>query len=290
MNFTDYLRQRQLSPKSIRTYQRYKSVFFSWLQAEELKPGETTYTDLLNFIESSRQRGLKPDYIMKLLSGIRHYFNYLKYTGLLTTNPAAGLYLRGKQKRIPHDLLTGEQLEELYTSYNQKGLAGKRNKTMLGLMIYQGLTTQELEKLEPGHLKLREGKITIPGTRRSNRRILKLEAHQMIDLQEYVSKTRMLILEITEKETGRLFTSIGGSENLRNSIDKLMRHLRGQHQHFINARQIRQSRLAIWTKQHDVRLAQYMSGHKYVSSTERYQSTNLEDLQQELDKHHPSSD
>ena len=290
MKFETYLKQRQLSPKSIDTYQRYQSVFNTWLKSEGLEAKETTYPDLLNFVKHCKERGLKPDYIMKLLGVVRHYFNFLKYTKQIKTNPANGLYIRGKQRRIPHDLLTPEQLEEMYNSFNQKGLAGKRNKIMLGLMIYQGLNTQELELLEPEHLKLREGKIMVPGTARSNRRILKLEAHQMIDLQEYASKTRLLIMEIAEKEADKLFISTGNSNTLRGSIDKLIRNLRKDYKYFINAQQIRQSRLSIWVKQYDVRQAQYMSGHKYVSSTERYQSTNLEDLQKELEKHHPSGE
>ena len=112
----------------------------------------------------------------------------------------------------------------------------------------------------------------------------------MLDLQEYVSKTRTLILEITEKQSNKLFLSIGQSENLRNSISKLVCNLQKQHDYFINAQQLRQSRLSLWVKQYDIRQAQYMAGHKYVSSTERYQSTNLEDLQKELEKHHPSID
>jgi integrase/recombinase XerD len=36
-----------------------------------------------------------------------------------------------------------------------------------------------------------------------------------------------------------------------------------------------------------MRQVQYMAGHKYVSSTERYQVGNLEDLASELAHHHP---
>jgi integrase/recombinase XerD len=38
---------------------------------------------------------------------------------------------------------------------------------------------------------------------------------------------------------------------------------------------------------YNVRIVQYMSGHKYVSSTERYQSTHLEDLKEQLRRFHP---
>lgn len=288
MDFTTYLSQRQLSPRSIQTYERYRKIFFNWLEATGTQAEDLTYSDLLDYVKHCHQRGLTKDYIHKLLGVVRHYYNYLKYTGRIDNNPAAGLYIKGKRRRIPHDLLTIEQLEAMYNSFDQKGLSGKRNKIMLGLMIYQGLTTHELELLEPPHLKLKEGKIEVPGTRRSNRRTLKLEARQMIELQEYVSRTRMLILELTGKESARLLVSTGDSHGLRGSLDKLLRHLRKKHDYFINAKQLRQSRIAIWVRHHDVRQVQYMAGHKYVSSTERYESTNMEDLQKELDKHHPS--
>jgi integrase/recombinase XerD len=298
--FRLYLHHRQLSPKSIHTYQRYCNIFTAWLETEKLEATEITYTDMLNFIKHAKEQGLKPGYIMKILGAVRHYFNYLKYIDKIQTNPANGLYIRGKQRRIPHDLLTAEQLDEMYTKFDAKlkdeqtrykvggKLVAKRNKIILGLLIYQGINTQELGLLEPEHLKLREGKIIIPGTLRSNRRTLNLEAHQMIDLQEYIQKTRMLILEITEKQTEKLFMSIGQSSSMSNSIDKLMRSLRKEHSYFVNVQQIRQSRISIWVKQYDLRQAQYMAGHKYVGSTERYQSTNLEDLQKELEKCHPS--
>jgi integrase/recombinase XerD len=42
-----------------------------------------------------------------------------------------------------------------------------------------------------------------------------------------------------------------------------------------------------WLKKHSLRETQYLAGHKYVSSTARYQTTNLDDLQQALKDHHP---
>jgi len=66
-----------------------------------------------------------------------------------------------------------------------------------------------------------------------------------------------------------------------------MRGLRKKHDYFKNAAQLRQSVISHWIKLYDIRQAQYMTGHKWVSSTERYQADNLEDLQRELEKHHP---
>lgn len=288
MDFRTYLKNRRLSPQTIESYHRYLKKFFTYLKESGQEAESMSYADLLGYVKYCRKQGLKPPYINQLLGVVRHYYNYLKAIKKISDNPASGLFLRGRPRRIPHDLLTAEQLDAIYTSYERKGLAGKRNKIILGLLIYQGLSTHELERLEAVHLRLREGKIEIPGSRKSHRRILKLEAHQMIDLQEYVSSIREHILAYSGKTSEKLLVSLGESDYIRSSLDKLMHHLRKRYAYITNAAQLRQSRIAIWTKQYDIRHAQYLSGHKYVSSTERYESTDMKDLQKELEKHHPS--
>jgi integrase/recombinase XerD len=42
-----------------------------------------------------------------------------------------------------------------------------------------------------------------------------------------------------------------------------------------------------WLKHYNLRQVQYMAGHKYVSSTERYQQNNLDKLQGQVEKYHP---
>ena len=49
---------------------------------------------------------------------------------------------------------------------------------ILGLLIYQVITKSELHKLGPEHLKLEKAQIYIPGSRKSNSRILDLKAFQ----------------------------------------------------------------------------------------------------------------
>ena len=54
-----------------------------------------------------------------------------------------------------------------------------------------------------------------------------------------------------------------------------------------NMAQIRASTITNWLKHYNLRVVQYMAGHKYVSSTEHYRMDTLEDLQKELEKYHP---
>ena len=68
-----------------------------------------------------------------------------------------------------------------------------------------------------------------------------------------------------------------------------MKRLKNEYPYFVNARPLRGSRIALWLQGKNLREVQQMAGHKYISSTERYQMGKVEDLQKELDKYHPRS-
>jgi integrase/recombinase XerD len=194
-----------------------------------------------------------------------------------------------------------EELEIIYQSYPAESPRTKRNKIILGLFIYQAIKTEELSKLEPGHVKLKEGKIYIPGNRRCNGRMLELKPFQILELHEYLTEIRPKILEeITKPKPARkpdkinesrikdqLFVSINGSEHIKNSLLHLFRDVQKINPNVINAVQIRQSVITYWLKTMNLRQVQYMAGHKYVSSTERYQTNNLANLQGKLERYHP---
>jgi len=236
-----------------------------------------------------------------MLLAVRYYFTYLQKEDKITHNPAAGISLKGVIRTVPKDLLEKAELEALYESYVVSDERSQRNKVMLSLLIYQGISNAELHKLEAGHIKLKEGKIYVPASGQSNSRLLKLEAFQVMELYEYIHVTRSKILAERSKErSGRkpkamksarqihqLFISMNGCENIKNSLHHFNQALRKLNPKYKNAAQIRQSVITEWLKEKDLRTVQYMAGHRYVSSTERYQTTNLEDLKEALNKHHP---
>jgi integrase/recombinase XerD len=85
----------------------------------------------------------------------------------------------------------------------------------------------------------------------------------------------------------RLFISMNSVDNMKNSLLHLNYALRKLNPKYKHGIQIRQSVLTEWLKEKNLRTVQYMAGHRYISSTERYQTNNLEDLKDALNKHHP---
>jgi integrase/recombinase XerD len=130
---------------------------------------------------------------------------------------------------------------------------------------------------------MKEGKVLIKGTKKTNERLLPLQGVQIPELQNYLSankfKTGILFMEQIKQPISEM--------NISNRLQYMFGQLRKLNAKVINAKQLRSSVITEWLKVNSLRQVQYMAGHKYVSSTERYQVNNLEDLQNELLHHHP---
>jgi len=285
--FVNYLRNEGYRLTTYNGAKNIVSLFLIWLKTEQLNYLETSYNDLLSYINHLQEKGNKKSSINGTLIAIRHFYNYLQNENKVKSNPAETLRIRNITRQVPHDLLEWEELENIYKNFASTGITGKRNKAMLGLMIYQGLTVSELYALEEKDIKLEEGKIYVPQTGRSNNRILKLEAFQVIQLQKYITQIRPIILQLTDKTTEKLFVSTGTGERLSNSLSRICEKLRKYDQKVKNFKQIRASVITYWLKTQGIRQVQYMTGHRYISSTERYRTDTLENLQDLINELHP---
>jgi integrase/recombinase XerD len=282
MGFESYLKGEKLKESTIVQHVLYVGYFQLWLDKESLTLQQITQKEVLDFVDEQKQNGRSTNQLNRILLSLRYWFAYLNKKDILHGNPASGLQIKGSVRSIPTGLLERGELDHLYESYTVKDDRTYRNKTMLGLLIYQALTLEELETLRPEHLKLREGKITIPETTNNAGRTLDLKPFQILDLQEYI-----LIIRPRIQKSERLFTGRNNLEDLKNTLLHLCHALRRINPKVRHATQIRQSVITEWLKEKGLRQVQYMAGHRYVSSTERYLTTNLEDLRDALNKHHP---
>jgi integrase/recombinase XerD len=300
-SYQAYLQQEQYAKNYIRQNSNYAGIFLEWLEEESLAVSQVSHADVLEFADQIKQKGYSIRLINRVMLAIRYYFNWLGQDGRVGYNPAAGIILKGTIRHVPHDLLNQAELEALYESYPVTDERTHRNKVIVGLLVYQALTRDELESLRPEHLKLREGKIHVPATGKLNGRIMILQPYQILDLQEYLLIVRPKILaERMAERSGRkpdkykavedierLFVNMNGQETLKNSLLHLNYALRKLNPKYKHGMQIRQSVITEWLKEKNLRTVQYMAGHRYISSTERYKTNNLEDLKDALNKHHP---
>ena len=291
------------SPATIKAFINYISAFLFYLRERYLSETSVKRTDKYDYINRRKAAGDSSKLINRKVAAVRKYYSYLQKRGRVEKNPADGLYLRTRSRRIPTGMMSEVELHQLYESYPVTDLRTARNKVILSLLTSQGLSTDDFRRLEPADIHLREGKIQISGSRHEAGRMLKIEAHQVLELQEYLLQIRPAILEsikkknITpgrkadnpdlEKLSRQLLLSMNGSDDIKNSLMHLVKALRQNNPKVRSCSHIRQSVITGWLKRYDLRTVQYMSGHKRISSTERYQIGYLEDLQESINKCHP---
>jgi integrase/recombinase XerD len=286
--FREYLTVKGMSKQTVEGQVKTVARFRKWTEQEAIEDQQISNNDVMAYIKYLQHRGIKQLTVQLYINSLKHYFRFLQNeAGIIAENPVENIEIKGIKRRHLYDLFTEEELTGIYQNYQANGLAGERNKNILGLMIYQGLRTEELARLTPSDLKLREGKIRIVSSRRTNGRNMELRAFQIIDLQDYIYTTRNQILELMGKQSDKLFVSLGSSSRFNNIMQKLMQALRKQNRRIKHIKQIRASVITNWLKHYNLRKAQIMAGHRYVSSTEMYQIGNLEDLQSDIEKFHP---
>jgi integrase/recombinase XerD len=291
------------SPATIKAFINYISAFLFYLRERYLSETSVKRTDVYDYINRCKTAGDSSKLINRKVAAVRKYYSHLQKRGRVEKNPADGLYLRTRSRRIPTGMMSEVELQKLYESYQVTDLRTSRNKVILSLLVSQAVTTDDIRRLEPADIALREGKIRIPGSRHEGGRTLKLEAHQVLELQDYLLKIRPEILNSIKKKNSipgrkalhpnmeklgsRLLISMNGSEDIKNSLMHLVKALRQINPKVRSCSHIRQSVITGWLKRYDLRNVQYMSGHKWISSTERYQVDYLEDLQESINKCHP---
>ena len=311
--FSEWLVIKGFTSNTIQGLCKTVTHFINWIIPQNIEVEQVSYNDVLAYINYKKQQGNKARTLSIIANSLNHFYRFLQSEHQVNENPASNVQIKGVKRKVLQEILTPEELESIYKSFpteikreeNKKmppqgnnELARKRNKIILGLIIYQGLRTEELGKIELQDLQLREGKITIHKAKRTEGRTLKLESHQIYDLMDYVHVIRKQILEakkalhptyikqpITNNQ--QLFLSVGTSLNFSNVMQKLMVSVRVINSKIKDHQQIRTSVICNWLKVHNLRKTQYMAGHRYVSSTESYQVNNLEDLQEDVKKYHP---
>jgi integrase/recombinase XerD len=170
-----------------------------------------------------------------------------------------------------------------------------RNKALISLLIYQGLTTGELTQLAVNDINLTEGIIRIKGTTLTNSRTIGLKTKQIMLLHRYIQEIHPRLLsrnkgncQLSIANCPLLLTWRGTPENgegIHYLIGTYKKHFPGRN---LNPKTIRQSVIANLLKQgKDVRIVQEYAGHKSPDTTERYKQSRTKELQQAINKYHP---
>jgi len=239
--------------------------------------------ELYQFKNQYKEEGFALATIKQHFVSLKYYYRFIGRKN----NPAVKMRFEKRQQTLPTNQLTLHEMLDLYRSYPVYTMKDKRDVVILGVMIFQGLKRAEVEQLELHHIDTSEGTIYIPSTSQTNSRTIKLEAIQMECLLDYIYDIREKLLQEKKKETNRLFFSLGTGTKMDNVLQHSLQTLRMKNKYFKSFTQLRESRISLWIQENGIRKTQYLSGMKYASSLERYQTKDIEKLRQKISLVHP---
>jgi integrase/recombinase XerD len=153
--------------------------------------------------------------------------------------------------------------------------------------IYDNMHRSEIWELRMSDVNLETGEVFIQGQLRTNSRTLKLDPIQVMHLYDYIQQYRKGFLAYKIENTDRFFLTKGDGELLHNAISRMLKGLRLEHPQIIDLKHIRGSVITNWEKEEGIIEAMIKAGHRYVSSTQRYQTNKYEELQGLLKNLHP---
>jgi site-specific recombinase XerD len=280
--FEEYLKLKKYRNSTITAHIANVNRFFKWASSQGYKVQDTSYNNLLNYIQASKSRGVSKASINNHLQSIAIYLECLISKNVRNDNPCKALRVKDTDKKVIKNVLSNKELEAIYLGFVSIELSNKqsittqlRNSIVLGLIVYQGLQNIELQKLEVKHINLSLGNIYIPSTHRSNSRTLKLNSIQILSLQNFINTL--------PKTQERLLNC-----DINAVVFTIIKTLKSNNSNVQSISQLRKSVIMNWLKNNNIRQVQYMLGHKHISSTEAYKHNDLTDLQSALELYHPS--
>jgi site-specific recombinase XerD len=308
--FIKYMESKNHAKSTQKIYLLAVRLFFKWAKKEDT---QITKSDMLKYLEYLKKRkGLQNVSRSVQLVALNHYFTYLYQSEQITQNPCLLLKIRGTKKKKLHKIYTPEELDLLYDSYyqlfvrsyddnhipknqrKQASLNRQRNALILSILIYQGISTNEIETLELNDIDLTKAQIKIKGGKHLNDRILSLKATQIGLFINYLQNIRPQLTEYQINESEKLFLPLPKSGNkttdsntLKYAVKPLAKQMKIIDKQFINFCQIRASVITFWIKTHGLRKAQHFAGHRHIISTKNYMSNDIDNLTEDINKLHP---
>jgi len=293
VDFQTYLKRSAHTESTIESYSKIVDKFLLWCNQKGYQIETINYnkcTEYIRFLKNQK-RGLKDRSIQHYIGVVRQYFNFLVAEEYILLNPIPkDMYHADRDYH--HDFLSQVELEELYYDFKTQNLefpncksAAIRNKVVTGLIVFQGLSSRDIKNLKVEHIDLERSEISVPGTKKTNSRKLKLESCQIYTLIKYLQQDIYILQKKINNYSEALFPRKGNRiSSITSQVAKKLKHINLK---VTGLNQLRASVITIWVTKHDLRKVQIMAGHKYISTTEKYKRNDLRELEEELEMYHP---
>jgi integrase/recombinase XerD len=275
--FIQYLiSERGASPHTVDAYNRDVLAFVKF--AEEMSLDIPQRRHIEAYMGRLRERGKQARSIVRAMSALRSFFNFLLMDGKIKVSPLEDIEVPRFKAPMPDVLSETEMLELIRMP--DGGKTSLRDRTILELLYATGLRVSELIKLKRSDVNLNAGFVITMG-KRSKERVVPLGA--------YSREAIKLYLETEQPKGLYLFPNKRNGTLTRQAIWKIIRKYSTQMERgHISPHTIRHT-FATHLLQGgaDLRSVQILLGHEDISTTQIYTHVDSKRLKEIHKKYHP---
>jgi integrase/recombinase XerD len=256
----------RLAPRTVEAYRRDLAALTAFLGHG---PASATTAELERYVAELRAQGRSPATIARHTAALRSFYRHQALLGARRDNPAAGLELPRRRRKLPRTLSAGEamRLIEAAPGTTPRSL---RDRSLVELLYGGGLRIGEALGLEKGSVDLENRLVRVLG-KGSKERIVPLARETAEALRRYLAHGRPFL---DARHRPELFLNARGGPLTRAGAFLILRRLAGAagldpervHPHLLR----HSFATHLLEGGADLRSVQEMLGHADLATTELY--------------------
>lgn len=268
--------ERGASPHTVDAYSRDIVNFIAFMEEHSInEPGTRDFERYMGYLHD---RGKKTRSIVRAISALRSFYNFLLLDGRISRNPLDDVEIPKFKPPIPKALTQEEMAALLKPEGAQK--TSLRDRVILELLYATGLRVSELVGLKKRDINLSGGFLVASGKRSKER---------MVPLGTFARDIIKRYLQESKPEGMYLFTNKQGRPLTRQAVWKVIRKcsLRLEHGH-VSPHTLRHTFAThLLEGGADLRSVQILLGHEDISTTQIYTHVDRKRLKELHKKYHP---
>lgn len=246
------------------------------------------YQDIIEYLEQLKKKYPNTSSRSRILAAIKRYYDYLLESNKRNDHPCRNIRIKRKKRYIQtQDLFTREELLILFKRENRYKVLEIRNKLIISLLIHQGLTSEDITRLNIQNIDLEKGEINIKASSKLKARTLPLDRTQFQLLITYMNEIRPQLLK---QKTNRLLLGKLGTEITVDGINSIFDQFKSIYpDRKLNPTTLRQSTISHWLNvlKYNLEDVQDLAGHRYPSATAAYKQIDNEEARKWINQFHP---
>jgi len=299
--YLEWRQVRNYSPRTVANNHSSLGQFVQWCEARGLsKPSQVTkpllerYQRHLSFLPGRGCAGSLMSFRSQHLRlvAVRGFFSWLVKQNALLSNPASDLELPRLPERLPKDILTAREAEQVLLQPDVSTAVGLRDRAMLEVLYSTGMRRAEVLGLQLGDIDAERGTVMIRQGKGRRDRMVPIGERASQWVERYRTAARPELVKAALGEERTLFVSTLG-EPL--DADWLTQKVRG----YVTAADLGKSgschlfrhTMATLMLENgaDIRHIQEMLGHRNLETTQVYTQVSLRKLKAIHSATHPGA-